>query len=116
MNDYERRFRAAMRELEATDIWPLNYAPPLMSLQRKIGMSARPPHYLEVWQIVLGYGGFFTLIWGVIMWHVSWRDLQMTIPVAVFISLATGLLFGLAMAFAIDRVRKKWKLSRWRNL
>lgn len=118
MNDYEKRYAAAMRELEATDMWRANYAPPLLLLQRKWGMQPRPPHYLRTLRIVLLYGGAFAVVWGVAMWLLVWPDLETEITPVTAIAAATagGVIFGLAMAIAYGRMRRKWKLSRWEDL
>lgn len=118
MSDYVRRYAAAMRELEATEMWRANYAPPLLVLQRKMGMQPRPPHYLKGWWIILAYGGVFAVVWGTAMWIIVWPELEMgiTFGTAVAASLAGGAIFGLAMAFAYGRMRRKWKLSKWEDL
>lgn len=115
MSDYDRRYAAAMRELEATQMWRANYAPPLLLLQRKWGFHPRPPHYQKAWWTILVYGGVFAVVWGVAMSAVVWPEMEMgiTIATAIAASLGGGAIFGIAMAFAYWRMRRKWKLSRW---
>jgi hypothetical protein len=118
MNDYERRYTAAMKELEATEMWRANYAPPLLLLQRKLGMQPRPPHYLGTWSIILVSGSIFAVVWGTAMAVFVWpeMDMEITLGTAVAGSLAGGVVFGAGLAFAYGRMRRKWKLSKWEDL
>lgn len=116
LSAYERRYAAAMQELEKTDIWKANYAPPLLVLQRKLGMRPRPPHYLGRKQVVVRSATAFSIFWGTSMWFLMWADMGMPVGIAIVVAALTGLGFGLAMAFAYQRVRRKWGLSIWEEL
>lgn len=116
MNEYERKFDAAMAEMAATNMWRSNYAPPLMSLQRRMGWLVRPPLYASFWRVVLGYALWFGPIWGVLMWFTSWRGQGFSVMVAVGASAFAGLLFGLLLALFYAKARRKHRLSRWEDL
>jgi hypothetical protein len=116
MKDYARRYDAAMRELGATDIWKANYAPPLMLVQRRMGLKPRPPHYLNARQVIIGYGTCFAVVWGTSMWFISWAELGLPVTGAFIAAGFAGLFFGFAMAYAYRRTRRKWSLSDWDDL
>ena len=44
MSEYERKFEAALNELQATEMWASNYAPPVLMVLRKAGIKVPPPH------------------------------------------------------------------------
>lgn len=116
MNEYERKFDAAMQELANTKIWMSNYAPPLMNLQRRLGWLVRPPHYAPIWRIVLGYALWFGPIWGLMMWFAQWRAQGHSVTAAIAFAAISGLLFGTFMALYYTWSRRRYRLSRWEDL
>ena len=116
MNTFERKYAAAMTELQATEMWPSNYDPPINRLYRKFGTQVRPPHYVQFWRALLGQGVFFGIFWGVLMWVFEWRGSGMPIAGMVSSVLLAGAIFGATMAGMYAHGRKKWKLTAWDDL
>ncbi len=116
MNEYERKFQAAISELEKTDIWRSNYAPPASRVQRRLGQEVRPPHYASFWRVASGYGFWFAGIWGIIMWLTQWRAQGLPVSAAIASAALAGAMFGLILAAYYARSRRKYGLSRWEDL
>ncbi|MDF3416286.1 hypothetical protein HKX54_17585 [Sulfitobacter sp. M57] len=116
MTEYDRKFAAALAELQATDMWDTNYNPPLLRVQRRLGWSARPPHYAPFWRIWSGYALWFGLVWGVAMWFIIWRGQGFSPASAAGAAALAGIIFGGLMAGYFARARHRYKLSRWEEL
>ena len=116
MTVYEQKYQAAIAELEATKMWPSNYAPPLHLIQRRLGMKVRPTHFSAVWAIVSGYALWFAPFWGLIMWFSGWKADGMSILTALGWAAFVGILFGITMALSCAWGRRKWHLSTWDDL
>lgn len=114
--DYERRLKRAMAELERSGIARMNYAPPLFRMARAAGLRPRPPHYMSVLRSALMLGPVFGVVWGAVMWMLSWRAQGLPIGVAVSASLLAGIVFGIAMAAYYRWSADRAGLSRWRDL
>lgn len=115
-DSYEDRLGRAMAQLEASSIISLNYAPPMFRLARKLGLRPRPPHYMSFTRAVLLLGPAFGVMWGVLMWFVSWRASDLPVAVALLASLLAGALFGLAMAGYYRWAGSQAGLSKWEDL
>ncbi|WP_224816170.1 DUF6404 family protein [Hasllibacter sp. MH4015] len=115
-DDYEARVTRALAELEASSIRRMNYAPPVFRLARAMGLRPRPPHYMSFWRAALILGPAFGLLWGLVMWLLSWRTQDLPVVVAILASLLAGVLFGLAMAAYYRWAGAEAKLSRWEEL
>ena len=113
MSEYERKFAAAMAELEATDMWKSNHTPPVLRSLRSMGVQARPPHYAPFWSVVAIYALWFGVCWGALMWIFSWSEEDFTVLAAVGASAVAGVIFGVCMAIYYARGRKKHGLTAW---
>ncbi|MEP5728973.1 MAG: DUF6404 family protein [Sulfitobacter sp.] len=116
MTDYSRKYDAALTELNQTDMWPSNFAPPMLKVQKRLGFSARPPHYASFFSTMIGYAIWFGAVWGVLMWFISWRGQDFTIVAAAGAASLAGVVFGIVMATYYARGRRKYGLSRWEDL
>lgn len=114
--DYETRIARAMEELEASSIKSMNYAPPAFRLARKLGLRPRPPHYMSFTRATLLLGPAFGVLWGCVMWLLSWRSDDLPVIVALLASLLAGALFGLAMAGYYRWAGGEAGLSKWEDL
>lgn len=114
--EYERRLARAMVELEGSGIGRATYAPVLFRALRALGLRPRPPHYMSVLRGALLMGPSFGLIWGAVMWLVSWRAQDLPLGVAVLASLMAGVFFGIAMALYYRWSGSQAGLSRWQDL
>jgi hypothetical protein len=116
MSEYARKFDAAMAELAKTDMWPSNYAPPLLKMQRRFGWLVRPPHYASVWRIIIGYGLWFGPTFGVAMWVLQWRAQGFSVLLTIALAAFSGALFGAFMSAYYVYIRRKHQLSSWEDL
>lgn len=114
--DDERRFQAALDEMNRAGIWPSNANPPVLQMLRKMGIAARPPHYGRFWPRFFGFAAFFGPIWGLLMWAAQWQGDGMSAGLAVAASALAGCLFSILMSGYYAISRKRAKLSNWDDL
>ena len=116
MSDYERKYQAAIAELEQTDIWRSNYAPLALRVQRRLGQQVRPPHYAPFLRTTCGYAFWFSGVWGILMWFTTWRDQGFSGASAVTSAALAGLMFGGVIAAYYAWSRRRYGLSDWDDL
>lgn len=116
MTEYERKFDAAMDELRTTEMWTSNHSPPALRVLKALGFKARPPHYANLWIVFCSSAVWFAVVWGLIMWFVTWRAAGFTGLDAAGASAFAGVLFGAFMSVYYRRGRKKYGLTRWDDL
>lgn len=116
MNDHERKFQAAMNELEQSGMWRSNYAPIVMRIQRRLGQEVRPPHYASFMSTAIGYAFWFGGVWGILMWFAQWQAQGYTISAAVISAAFAGILFGAMIAGYYRWSGRKHGLSDWGDL
>ena len=103
--------------LDASKIWPSNYAPPLLRMLWRFGVEAIPPHFRSFRSNVMFFALYFGPAWGAMMWLGMWRgDGRTSVSTAVVSSVIAGLLFGLAMAAYFRHGCKKHALPAWESL
>ncbi|MGR3759806.1 DUF6404 family protein [Roseobacteraceae bacterium NS-SX3] len=90
--------------------------PPMVSLQKWLGLKPRPPHYLPFWQAFAVLGAWYGCVWGILMWNVTWSRQGLPLPAAFWLSFRAGALFGLLMASYYRWGRKRYDLSDWNEL
>lgn len=113
---FERKKARALAIMESKNMWRSNYAPPALRGLWKLGLKIPPLPFASFRQIALTMGAGFGLIWGLIMWFSTWQYTDIQLYEAIFRSLVSGMLFGLAMA-AFHRWRKKANdLPEWEDL
>lgn len=113
---FERKKERAIAIMESKKMWRSNYAPPLLRVLWKIGVTIPPLPFASFWQIAFLMGLFFGLSWGLIMWFCLWNDMGMPVTVAVGFSVLAGVLFGLPMAGYHWWRKKANKLPDWNSL
>ncbi len=116
MDDHNRKFTAALAELDKAGItgaraWPLD-----ARLMRRLGLKRRPPLYQPFWWSVISFGLSFAISWGLVMWVGLWRQNGQSITTSINLAALAGLLFGLGMAVFNQYSRKRHSLSRWDDL
>ena len=91
--------------------------PHLYSVASGNSVLKSPPFpFIPFWKNFIGFGLFFGIAWGLIMWFVSWKDMGMFPLVAVISSSIGGIFFGFWMA-AFHWWRKRTnKLPDWEEL
>lgn len=118
MSEYERRYAAAIAELDATGIKRVNYLPPMYRLYRKAGWKVRPPHYTSFFCAVIGQSLFFGVAMGLFLllnaWQVAFAFAR-SWPFFLMV-LQFGISSGIALSVFYAYGRRKWKLSRWKDL
>ena len=113
---YEEKYQAALAELAAAGFRPKQTHPPLLRLLHRLGMKTRPPLYNSFWQNTVLLGGYFGLLWGILMYALIWRSNGVGLLGAIIASLLAGLLFGMAMAGFYRYSAKKRGLTPWQDL
>lgn len=116
MSEYQRRFEAAEAELDAAGVWPSNAVPPYIRFVRKLGFKPVLPHYMPLWRTFLGQSTFFILLMAFVSLSSLFGDSSK--PVSDLLSNAVwiGLALGLSMTVYIYSVRRKYALSKWKEL
>ena len=114
--EYDRRYSAAVAEMQRAGIWRWNGEPPYVRLNRRIGLPTRPPYYVPFWTAVLSFGANFSLGLGLFTYCLQWQGPSRPLLSDVVALGVAGLCFGLAMAAWYRRVRVKHRLSRWEDL
>lgn len=114
--NYDDAYAKAMDELEASPILEGNYAPPMHQLLRRLGYHPLPPHYANFGLNWLMTGVPFGIIWGALMWLISWDVQELSPIVALWASALAGALFGFALAVYYRWSAKRHGLSAWDDL
>ncbi len=70
-------------------------------------LSSQRPEGPSFLRAALISGTAFAVLWGPIMWFLTWREDAMPIALAVGVSVLTGVLFGVAMAYVA-----RWKANK----
>jgi hypothetical protein len=65
---FEEKHNFAIRELQNTKIWKLNYNPPLTRLLHKLGVKVPLPHYNSFIYNFIAISCFMGLVWGSFMY------------------------------------------------
>lgn len=115
MSDYERRFNAAMAELDSFGIWPSSANPPYVRLLKYAGFSPLPPHYSGFWKVGLTQAMWFGVIWGVWMWFTQWSGENLSSANVLASVLSAGCFFGLFTAFYYATSKRHYSLSNWED-
>ena len=106
----------ALQLLAKTGIWRSSYEPPLLRLLWRLGVNAPPPHFANFGSTALFMGAGFGVLWGGLMWVISWSRTGVPSSTAALSSTFAGALFGLSMASYYAYGRRKHKLPTWREL
>jgi hypothetical protein len=112
---HEEKVDAMIRDLETRGMSAYNSAPPLFRLLWKLGLEVPPPLFWSFAGAALVMGGFFGVVWGLMMWLMLWRE-QMMSPLAAGISSASaGVFFGVVMAAYYSYKRRQLGLPAWKD-
>lgn len=114
--DYERRYAAAVAEMQRAGISRWNGEPPELRLARRLGLRPRPHHYQSFMSVMLQMWLCFSLVWGAGMYLVQWQYSGQSLFIAFGITLIAGLLYGMGMASVHSQAVRKHRLSRWEDL
>jgi membrane associated rhomboid family serine protease len=89
-------------------------SPPLFRLFWKLGWNIRPPLFQSFKMNSLYFGGSFTVIMEIIyLFMLGMRSEYHDPLIDIVAAIVSGLVFGLAMAWTIEKKKQKLKLSRW---
>jgi hypothetical protein len=114
--DFEERREQALRLLKQCGIGHSTYAPPLIRLLWRCGVTVRPPHFMGFGMAACLSGAWFAIAWGAIMWIGVWSRHHTGARAALVSAGAAGLFFGLFMAGIYAYQRKKHSLPSWESL
>jgi hypothetical protein len=114
--DVHTRRTHALAILERTGMLRNSYAPPLFRVLWRLGMDVPPPHFMGFWTLAAGAALWFGVVWGGIMWCLSWSRQHQAPQQALMTACATGVMFGLALAAVYAWGRQKYGLPAWKAL
>jgi membrane associated rhomboid family serine protease len=110
------RVAAAVEILDAKGIKRRNSTPPLHRLFWRLGIEAAPPHFTGFWRLAAGFGTYFGVMWGLLMWVLFWRGEDLSVSGIMIRAALGGAIFGLAMALYSLRARRKYALPPWSEI
>ena len=110
---FEAKTQAMRRQLATRQIAPGIIAPPLWRLLWKLGIPLTPPLFLGFMPLALLCGGFFAVLWGLVMYLASWRANDTATAAMLVGMLTAGVLFGLIMATVYRRHASGLQLPAW---
>ena len=116
MDEYERKFQAALDEMKAAGIGRSNAYPPGLRLLRSVGLKPRPAYYLPFIKVALPNAIYFSVVYGLIMWFWEWRGQETPLSDIAISALLVGALPGLSIALWVAITKKRHKLSDWQSL
>lgn len=104
---FRNKLEAVQKELNTSNILIPNHNLSISALLRKLGFNIRPLHCCSFASNFLTTTFWFSILWGGIMWLISWRIDDTSIIMALLTSMLSGLLFALFMALYYKRSAKK---------
>lgn len=114
--EFERKYMAAMKQLESSDIWRSSYSPPIHSIARKLGLKSRPPHFNTYSRNALHFGVLFAVLIGWLEWTEKMpNDSIFSLGSTAFV-LCCSLIGGLGMATYYKSSSEKNGLLKWDEL
>jgi hypothetical protein len=87
--------------------------PPLYRLQRSFGIKSPPPIFQSFARNAWTFGTFFGLFWSVSMLATAWQIHPISLPVFISAAIMSGLMFGLTIAWSLQRTRKRFGVGSW---
>ena len=90
--------------------------PPALIILWKLGIKAKPPHYNSFLKNTLSTGLWFAAGWGILMWFLQWRSMDISVSGAIASAIVTGIGFGVAIAAYYKSSARKHRLSSWVEL
>ena len=102
--------------MASAGVWRTNDMPLYLRMVRKIGFEPRPPYYESFAKVVVLFGTYFAVSWGLAMNLVIWRDQAIPLPIQLIGPALASLLFGFWTALWYRYVRRKRSLSSWDDL
>lgn len=110
------RREAALKALASTGMYRSNYEPPFLRLMWRLGFIVPPPHFAPFWFNAISSGIYFGIVWGVLMWFMSWSRQDMGLADALIAAASAGVLFGASMAVYYAHGKRKYSLPSWNDL
>jgi len=114
--EFERRFQAAIKELEAAGVKPVAANPPMTRAARTLGLRVKPPFYMDFQQLSCFMGLPFGVFWGVFMYFGFWKSADMPMSAVLGSSVIAAVFFGCGMAWFINGRRKLLSFRPWDEL
>lgn len=111
----EKRERA-LKLLEASGIWKVNYAPPGLMLLWRLGLDCPPPHLASFWSVFLVCSLYIGFSFGLILAIGSAISGVQSNWVAYRTAAEAGFYFGFVMAAYYWAGRRSYRLPLWKDL
>lgn len=115
MNEFDRKKQASLSLLRRTRIAERNYLPPTFAFLWRFGVKIRPPHFTEVFPLILIMGlpfGFCGL--GIYMMDLG--EKSFSFEVASSLVLLVTILFGGGICFYYRTSARLHRLPKWKDL
>ncbi|MDC7806798.1 DUF6404 family protein [Luteimonas sp BLCC-B24] len=116
-NAFQARLDAALALMAKRGIRPMQAQPPVVRLLWRAGLQLPPPLMASFSTNLLTMGALFMLLWAPLTWGtVRWMGMpDLALAIATGAPCA-GLLYGVAMAALLQRMRRRHSLPEWRAL
>lgn len=111
-----RRYKAAIIELRAANLFTSMTNPDKPSFVDSILMDGRPPQYLPLSTLWWRYALFNICIYGAGMWFIVWRNEAPPITTRIILILLFSIPMGFIAAWSRSSEAKQHGLSRWEDL
>ena len=111
---HSEKLQKMYAHLPALGLSPYTAAPPAYRLLWLLGINIPPPIFGPFLPSAVFMGTFFAILWGALMWLMSWsHDPELSLATAAIASVTAGLLFGLIMAGYFSYKSKQLNLPPW---
>jgi len=114
--EFKRKTEKAFALLRERGLRKKNRIPLTYRLLWSVGVKKRPALFDSFGRNACFLGVYFALMYGGIMWFVSWRPQGMNPITSLISSLLAGLFYGLCMAALFRSRRKSQDLPDWEKL
>lgn len=118
MDNFESRKAEALQLLAASGLMRSHYLPPATRLLWRMGMEAPPPHFVPFRRLATVAGIYFGVTaclcaTAILWWLGSTPGLMLT---GSALALASGPVFGMALAAVYARDRRRHRFPAWEEL
>lgn len=114
--EFKRKREKAYALMSAAGLRKSQRIPATYRLLWWMGIKRPPVLFAGFVSNVLLLGGYYAVLWGGIMWFVTWHPRGYSPLASMITAVAAGLLFGLIMATIFRSRRKAKGLPDWKNL
>lgn len=104
-----------MNDLSRRGLKKNSFAPPLYRLLWRLGIPATPPHFAHPFANASFMATWFATFFGLFMWLCFWGPAGDSTKHALVVSIAAGIVFGVALATYYASQARKYSLPKWKD-